>query len=103
LYYPTLQEKKNYLNNIQSSQAVRTTVFASICQGQNYTGHTTLGTYIDTLTSITNGRDSIRTLHLHHCPLITTKPLLNTPGANYAGHTHPLGTYVMLQPPMYCG
>jgi hypothetical protein len=41
--------EKNYPNNFQSSQPNRITVNTSICQGQNYAGYTTSGTYIDTL------------------------------------------------------
>lgn len=40
-----------------------TTVNAAICQGQNYSGHTTSGTYVDTLKAA-NGCDSIRTVNL---------------------------------------
>ncbi len=40
-----------------------TTINITICQGQSYVGHTTTGTWTDTLTSVT-GCDSIRTLNL---------------------------------------
>ncbi len=39
------------------------TITASICQGQTYSGHTKTGVYTDTLTAA-NGCDSIRTLNL---------------------------------------
>jgi gliding motility-associated-like protein len=39
------------------------TITESICNGQNYNGHSSSGTYIDTLVA-TNGCDSIRTLQL---------------------------------------
>lgn len=39
------------------------TVDTSICQGENYFGHTASGTYTDTYTSST-GCDSVRTVHL---------------------------------------
>jgi gliding motility-associated-like protein len=39
------------------------TVNASVCEGQSYMGHTTAGTFIDTLVSA-SGCDSIRTIHL---------------------------------------
>jgi gliding motility-associated-like protein len=39
------------------------TIDTTICQGQNYLGHSTAGTYVDTLTNAA-GCDSIRTLNL---------------------------------------
>lgn len=84
----------NYLNNIQSSQPVKTTVNISLCQGQNYAGYTTTGTYTDTLPGIINGCDSIRTLHLTIKPVfVTTVSASVCQGENYAGHTVS-GTYV---------
>ncbi len=41
----------------------RSTLSKTICRGDNFEGHTTTGTYIDTLTA-SNGCDSIRTLQL---------------------------------------
>lgn len=89
----TLQELI-YYNNTASSNQIRRTVSATICQGQNYAGHTTTGTYVDTLASVITGCDSIRTLYL------TVKPVSNSninylicQGQNYAGHTT-TGTYV---------
>jgi gliding motility-associated-like protein len=86
--------ESNYLNNTANTLPNKTTVYTAICQGQNYAGHTTPGTYTDTFTSIINGCDSIRTLYL------TIKPVFNTSvttsicqGQNYAGYTSS-GTYV---------
>jgi gliding motility-associated-like protein len=84
----------NYLNNIQNSQPIKTTVAISICNGQNYAGYTASGTYIDTLSSVITGCDSVRTL------ILTIKPTYATTittsicqGQNYAGHTAS-GTYI---------
>ena len=86
--------EKNYFNNIGYSQPTRTTITAAICQGQNYAGHTASGNYIDTLTSIINGCDSIRTLNLIVKPVFkTTVTTSICHGQNYAGHTTS-GTYV---------
>lgn len=65
----------------------------SICEGQNYYGHTLPGTYIDTFTAA-NGCDSIRTLSL----LVNSKKystLINTicQGQSYLGYTSS-GIYV---------
>jgi len=46
---------------------LNTEVNVSVCNGQSYMGHTTSGTFIDTLTSLI-GFDSIRTLHLQVLP-----------------------------------
>jgi len=80
--------EKLYDNNISYVNTSRTTENASICQGSSYGGYTQTGTYIDTLFSLVNGCDSIRTLHL------TVKPVPHTTinasicqGENYAGHT----------------
>jgi len=69
------------------------TVTTQICEGQNYAGHTSSGSYIDTLTAA-NGCDSIRTLNL------TVKPraysTLNASickGDNYLGYTE-TGKYI---------
>lgn len=84
----------SYLNNITIAQTIRTTIYASICQGKNYAGYTTAGTYIDTLVSVNNGCDSIRTLVLTVRPVaFTTVTTSICAGDNYAGHTTS-GTYV---------
>lgn len=86
--------EKNYTNNIAVAQTVRTTIRASICDGQNYAGYTKSGTYIDTLVSVNTGCDSIRTLILQVNPLsFTTVTTSICDGDNYAGHTK-TGTYV---------
>lgn len=86
--------EKNYSNNIVSAQIMRTTVRVSICDGQNYSGHTKTGTYIDTLVSKITGCDSIRTLILQVNPVpFTTVTTEICAGENYAGHTT-TGTYV---------
>lgn len=41
---------------------------ATICEGENYLGHTVSGTYIDTLSSVVTGCDSIQTLQLTVLP-----------------------------------
>jgi gliding motility-associated-like protein len=55
------------------------TVTASICQGQTYSGHTKTGVYTDTLTAA-NGCDSIRTVNLivfdFNTPNLDTNKLL---------------------------
>ena len=85
--------EKYYTNNIGNSQPTKTTFNTAICQGQNYAGHTIAGTYIDTLTSIINGCDSIRTLHLTVKPVAAaTISATICNGQNYAGHTT-TGTY----------
>lgn len=79
--------ESNYTNNIQSSQATQTTIAASICDAQNYFGHTSSGTYIDTIPSLINGCDSIRTLNLIVNPLIAvTLNITICEGRGYAGH-----------------
>jgi len=49
--------------NLNVKPTFATTITTSICQGQNYAGYTTSGTFIDNLTAI-NGCDSIRTINL---------------------------------------
>ncbi|MEO9012332.1 MAG: M43 family zinc metalloprotease [Ginsengibacter sp.] len=84
----------NYANNTIYTQTLRTTVSSFICQGQKYYGHTTSGTYIDTLASVLNGCDSIRTLILTVKPVVATSVTTSIcNGQNYAGHTSS-GTYV---------
>lgn len=86
--------EKNYQNNITIAQTVRTTIYATICDGKNYAGYTKSGTYIDTLVSINTGCDSIRTLVLKVNPVsFTTVTASICNGDNYAGHTT-TGTYV---------
>jgi gliding motility-associated-like protein len=88
--------ESSYNNNIALTQTVRTVINTSICEGQNYAGHTKAGTYIDTLTSIINGCDSIRTLNLAVRPVFkTTVDISICEGENYAGHTK-TGTYTDL-------
>ncbi len=89
----TLLVESNYFNNIQNSQANRTIINKSICQGQAYAGYTTAGTYIDTLPGVINGCDSIRTLNLTIKPVFTTTVAASIcQGQNYAGHITS-GTY----------
>lgn len=85
--------EKLYVNNIINTFPNRRTVSATICEGDNYAGYTVSGTYIDTLASVLNGCDSIRTL------LLTVKPSPRTTitrsicqGDNYQGYTTS-GTY----------
>ena len=63
----------------QTSSMIDTT----ICQGQNFNGHTTTGTYLDTLTNV-QGCDSLRTLNLtvNNCAPISCNSWLNTPTVN---------------------
>src|SRR5665647_313606 len=80
--------EKVYVNNIGNSQPTKTIIYDSICQGQNYAGHTASGIYVDTLTSIINGCDSVRTLYLTVKPVIATTITASIcNGQNYAGHT----------------
>ncbi|MEI9942905.1 MAG: M43 family zinc metalloprotease [Chitinophagaceae bacterium] len=80
----------NYANNIQAAPQTKTTITTSICDGQNYFGHTTSGTYIDTIPSVVTGCDSIRTLNLTVNPVYhTTVTTSICEGQNYAGHTTP--------------
>lgn len=63
------------------------TINKSICEGQNYLGYTTSGTYIDTLLNHA-GFDSIRTLNLNVIP--KTYSTINSTiceGQNYLGYT----------------
>lgn len=81
--------EKDYTNNVSSKyyQPTKTIINASICQGQNHGGHTTAGTYIDTLSAF-NGCDSIRTLTLTVRPVFSTVVTTTIcQGQNYAGHT----------------
>jgi gliding motility-associated-like protein len=60
---------------------------ATICQGQNYSGYTISGTYIDTLLAV-NGCDSIRTINL----TVKSKSFSSInaticKGQNYSGYT----------------
>lgn len=83
-----------YLNNIQNNQSNRTIITASICAGENYTGHTTSGIYIDTLASVLNGCDSIRTLNLTVKPVISSSVSAEIcQGDKFEGYTTS-GTYV---------
>lgn len=95
LVFPTTPlVETNYFNNVTIAQTIRTFINATICDGQNYFGHTKAGTYIDTLVSINNGCDSIRTLVLKVNPVsATTVTASICDGQNYAGHTK-TGTYV---------
>ncbi len=86
--------EKLYFNNTINTFPNKRTISASICEGENYYGHTTTGTYVDTLASTINGCDSIRTLHL------TVKPSPRTTittsicqGDNYNGYTTS-GTFI---------
>ncbi|MFN8245776.1 MAG: gliding motility-associated C-terminal domain-containing protein [Ferruginibacter sp.] len=83
-----------YFNNSISTYPIRRTVSATICQGDNYAGHTTTGTYVDTLASVLTGCDSVRTLYLTVRPSFqTTLNITICQGDNYAGYTSS-GTYV---------
>lgn len=71
----------------------KTTITASICQGDNYAGHTASGTYVDIYTA-SNGCDSTRTLYLTVNPVKFTSVTTEIcAGENYAGHTTS-GVYV---------
>ena len=71
--------------NIRSASA--DTIQSTICQGQNYAGHTLTGIYKDTFNAV-NGCDSIRTLNLsvngYSYSSITTSICQ---GQNYNGYT----------------
>jgi len=70
------------------SASLTSQITSSICVGQNYDGHTTNGTFVDTLQS-SGGCDSIRTLNLTVYPAVnastTTQTICN--GSSYNGHT----------------
>ena len=69
------------------------TINASICQGENFFGYTSSGTYVDRLSAI-NGCDSIRTINLVVRPasfLSLTQSICE--GQSYSGHTKS-GIYV---------
>ncbi|RYY58031.1 MAG: T9SS type B sorting domain-containing protein [Chitinophagaceae bacterium] len=84
----------NYHNNFASFAPPRTTVSAKICQGLNYSGHTTTGVYVDTFASFFNGCDSIRTLNLTVTPTYNiSMGMAICDGQTYAGHTS-TGIYV---------
>lgn len=87
--------ENSYYNNIDFVPVSnRTWISASICEGQSYTGHTLSGTYIDTLTSMLTGCDSIRTLYLNVKPkTYSTVNASICQGDNYEGHTAS-GTYI---------
>jgi hypothetical protein len=62
-----------------------TTITASICQGENYAGHTATGTYVDVYNA-GNGCDSTRTLHLTVRPTTSTNyNIAICQGQSYAG------------------
>ena len=91
--------EKDYSNNINSIYYLpnKTTIAASICQGQNYAGHSSSGIYVDTLAGY-NGCDSIRTLDLTVKPVFATSVTTTIcQGQNYAGHTT-TGTFVDVYP-----
>lgn len=86
--------ESNYADNFASSQTINTNISASVCHGQSYDGHSSSGTYTDTLTSIINGCDSIRTLQLTVMPSIkSTVTASICYGQNYYGHTT-TGTFI---------
>jgi gliding motility-associated-like protein len=86
--------ESNYADNFASSQTINTDISASVCHGQSYGGHSSSGTYTDTLTSIISGCDSIRILHLTVLPFIkSTVTTSICDGQNYYGHTT-TGTYI---------
>ena len=74
-----------------------TTIDTAICQGQNYAGHITSGTYVDVY-STTLGCDSTRTLNLIVKPTVSTN-ITDTicQDENYAGHTTS-GIYIDVYP-----
>ncbi|MGC4037447.1 MAG: gliding motility-associated C-terminal domain-containing protein [Chitinophagaceae bacterium] len=57
------QVTSNSITILKVNPKVTSTVDASICEGENYAGHTTSGTYTDVYTAA-NGCDSTRTLNL---------------------------------------
>ncbi len=83
-----------YLNNTINSFPTIRTVIQTICEGESYAGYTTSGTYTDTLSSVFNGCDSIRTLYLTVKPR-STRTITATicRGDSYAGYSTS-GTYV---------
>ncbi|HEU4574722.1 MAG TPA: gliding motility-associated C-terminal domain-containing protein [Chitinophagaceae bacterium] len=80
------------LLNLTVNNKVTSTVNTSICEGENYAGHTTSGTYTDVFVAA-NGCDSIRTLNL----IVKAKPVLAISkticeGESFLGYTAS-GTY----------
>jgi YVTN family beta-propeller protein len=66
---------------------VATTITTTICQGNNYAGHTSTGTYTDTYSNV-NGCDSVRTLNLTVAPVYNTNITANIcQGGSYEGYT----------------
>jgi gliding motility-associated-like protein len=73
-----------YRDSVTVSSARRfSTLNATICEGQNFSGHTVTGTYLDTF-SLPNGCDSIQALHLTVKPtILTTTNVAICPGQSY--------------------
>jgi gliding motility-associated-like protein len=73
--------------NLTINNKVFSTVFATICQGQVYAGHSTTGTYVDTYVG-SNGCDSVRTLNLTVSPRLYSSIIaIICEGQNHGGHT----------------
>jgi len=85
--------------NLLVNPPADTTIITSICQGQNYLGHTNTGTFVDTLIGAAiNGCDSIRTLKLTvNLPSSSTIDTSICQGQNYLGHTS-TGSYTDIMP-----
>jgi len=81
--------EKVYTNNFTSLPYVPNNVLidTAICQGSNYFGYNTTGTFVDTLVGY-NGCDSIRTVKLLVKPIFkTTINLVLCQGETYAGYS----------------
>ncbi|MFT3910630.1 MAG: gliding motility-associated C-terminal domain-containing protein [Ferruginibacter sp.] len=78
--------------NLTIKQSSSSTINISICEGQNYAGHNTTGTFIDNYVAA-NGCDSIRTLHLTIIPAAHSfYNAVICEGENYWGYNQ-TGTY----------
>lgn len=80
--------EKNYNNNVTATRISYPSRYDSICQGGSVNGHTSSGTYVDTLVDAVNGCLSLDTLHLTVLPVYTRKDTVTICyGQQYLGHT----------------
>jgi len=83
----TLTSTNNILVSDSCCIPTASTLDTSICQGQSFRGHTTTGTYLDTIPNVA-GCDSIMTLNLIIKPKsFSTIPATICQGQNYLGYT----------------
>ena len=88
-YYTVNNGTTSYIDSIKVTilNPASSVLNEIVCQGQSYSGHTTSGTYVDTLIAA-NGCDSIRTLNLSVLPKsFSTISQSICQGQTYLGHS----------------